>query len=169
MRRVASHVSAAVGAGLFNCYLAGGRSHLNKLFGHNLGIFYDFAVSVTVPEERSMSAFSRIIPSALTAIGSTREIVSASLKFWITPPLTSKTEIIRFSGSRIRIMILVRSTQRLPKPSVLTLIKPRMKANSKQCRWQQTESFAPLIRLLVSDNLTWILRCMPASLCLLQN
>ena len=57
--------------------------------------------TVTVSASRLISAFSRIVPSALTAIGSTRDTVSAPFRFCITPPPTNSKEITKLSGRRI--------------------------------------------------------------------
>ena len=78
---VDAHITAAVGAGLFDCDLAGRRTHRYELLGDDLCIETISPSTVTVSVSKSITASSRISPSALTAIGSTRDTVSALFRF----------------------------------------------------------------------------------------
>ena len=83
----------------------------------------------TVLASWSIWAFSRILPCASTAMGSTRATVSAGLRFWTTPPPTRRRAMARLRGIRMWTTILVISTQKLSRPSVFTLTNPRIMAN----------------------------------------
>ena len=54
--------------------------------------------------------------------------VSDPVKFWITPPAMSATAMTNASGRRIRVMVRVRSTQKLPRVVERRRTRPRMMA-----------------------------------------
>lgn len=130
MRRVASHVSAAVGAGLFNCYLAGGRSHRNKLFGHNLGIFYDFAVKCDCSGGKANVGIFQD-----HTVGADGNLLCKKNCFSFLKVLDHTSADQQNGNNQIQRKQNTDNDScqinpEMPKPSVLTLIKLRMEANS---------------------------------------